>query len=147
MTQASRAEKPRLYTEAELQAAIAAVVTAVIQPTISEMLSYKDIAKGCPPSNSEVARVAGMIATALDRVAKAQYAAVRPTDAMAALEAVKAQVRIDLMKDVLTAIYGGKVKAGLVDVRYDFARGSNADQRIEDVFNMEMAILARKGGE
>lgn len=70
-----------------------------------------------------------------------------PTDAMAALEAVKAQVRIDLMKDVLTAIYGGKVKAGLVDVRYDFARGSNADQRIEDVFNMEMAILARKGGE
>lgn len=60
------------------------------------------------------------------------------------LDDVKRQVRLELIKEVLTAIYEGKVKEGLVDVRFDFAENTPKDSYYEEVFKMQMAVLAGK---
>ncbi len=65
-----------------------------------------------------------------------------PTDTMAALEAVKAQVRLGVIKEVLAAIYEGKRKQGLLDIRFNFASDTSWDAYFEEVFKMEMAVLA-----
>lgn len=52
------------------------------------------------------------------------------------------KVRIDTIKELISAIQEGKRKAGLVDVKYVVESGPTTDQIWEDLFKLELSILA-----
>jgi hypothetical protein len=119
------------YTHDEVQATIAAVMMGAVK--YCDRLSERAYESGDEVKGRYLSCISAGIGDMIS------------TDAIAALEGVKRQAKLELMKEVLAAIYNGKVnKDGLVDVRYDFGHGSTADRRVEEVFKMQLAILAGK---
>lgn len=74
MIEAPRGEYVRFAdVEAYTQAAIAAAMHDVMHPIVYERFICESISKG---DNGEVAKMAGVIVVVLDRITKAQYAAI-----------------------------------------------------------------------
>lgn len=103
---------------ADAQAAIAAAMMGAVEPIIAEHLTYDSIAKG-GHVNEELAKLAGAIATVLDRVSKAQYATI-PTDAMAALAKRDKQVQGEALEKAalfFDEMFKPKIAAMLRDMK------------------------------